>query len=424
MREKKRYSEFLVGFALLWVFGITLLRALRRPNDWAETHWLLTYEFGLIKRALPGTLIQPLIASVGSLQRIEMAILLISLAILGLFCGMLTWMGFRVLQKSRWGTESILVLLVFLSSQYVVMLGHLNGYFDSLFMILTFVSILLVLNEASWAAAAVLSIGVLIHESIVLVGLPPVLFAALLRTISLADGSPRSARLSISDAQFLIPFVLPCAILVLLAVNQALLDAVALRTSLQERLAGFEFIREGRDVIASKDLTTSFTAYLVDQAPLFFGRIFHLGYWVRVGPSLAILLIYAWLLLKEHRFSKYLMSAVLLITLLPLSMHAIAWDTSRIWTYPLVVVMLAIWVVYEVGPVSKLDTDGSSLFRTGCVTVALTNIFMPPSLMDAAVDRFSHDVRALLYVPAVVLLVLGLSSKPARCRSTAQETMQ
>ena len=61
MMTKSKYFQSLILFELLWVFYITVLRALRWPNDWAEAHWLISYKFGLLKRALPGTLIAPFI---------------------------------------------------------------------------------------------------------------------------------------------------------------------------------------------------------------------------------------------------------------------------------------------------------------------------------------------------------------------------
>ena len=56
--QPRQYKLLIVG-GLLWATLITILRALRWPNDWAEAHWLISYEFGFLKRALPGTIISP-----------------------------------------------------------------------------------------------------------------------------------------------------------------------------------------------------------------------------------------------------------------------------------------------------------------------------------------------------------------------------
>jgi hypothetical protein len=38
-----------------WAMVITMARAVRYPNDFAEAHWLLDYRFGLIRRGLAGS---------------------------------------------------------------------------------------------------------------------------------------------------------------------------------------------------------------------------------------------------------------------------------------------------------------------------------------------------------------------------------
>ena len=53
----ERRANRLAALGLLWAFGVTLGRGLRRPNDWAEAHWLISYDFGFIKRGLAGSLL-------------------------------------------------------------------------------------------------------------------------------------------------------------------------------------------------------------------------------------------------------------------------------------------------------------------------------------------------------------------------------
>ena len=69
----QRRADGLIALGLLWAFGVTLLRGLRRPNDWAEAHWLIGYDFGLIKRGLPATLLRPFTAA--SPERAEICLL-------------------------------------------------------------------------------------------------------------------------------------------------------------------------------------------------------------------------------------------------------------------------------------------------------------------------------------------------------------
>ena len=48
---KSRISVFLI---LLYTLAFSVGKTLRFPNDWAESHWLMDYRFGFIKRGLAG----------------------------------------------------------------------------------------------------------------------------------------------------------------------------------------------------------------------------------------------------------------------------------------------------------------------------------------------------------------------------------
>mgnify|MGYP001074915577 CR=1 FL=1 len=39
-----------------WAMAVTMARAVRCPNDFAEAHWLVDYRFGFIRRGLAGSL--------------------------------------------------------------------------------------------------------------------------------------------------------------------------------------------------------------------------------------------------------------------------------------------------------------------------------------------------------------------------------
>ncbi|MCX6553302.1 MAG: hypothetical protein NTY02_20235, partial [Acidobacteria bacterium] len=41
---------------MAWAMAVTVARAARYPNDFAEAHWLLDYRFGLIRRGLAGSI--------------------------------------------------------------------------------------------------------------------------------------------------------------------------------------------------------------------------------------------------------------------------------------------------------------------------------------------------------------------------------
>src|SRR5688500_10058539 len=55
--ESVRVMRSRVPFlSIAWSLLVTIARAIRRPNDFAEAHWLLDYQFGFVKRGLIGSL--------------------------------------------------------------------------------------------------------------------------------------------------------------------------------------------------------------------------------------------------------------------------------------------------------------------------------------------------------------------------------
>jgi hypothetical protein len=96
IKSKNKSGAIIFGFCLILV--ITSLRTLRLPNDWAEGHWLLNYDYGFIKRLLPGTIFKPLIYSNGA-SNAEFYISLISSFILFVFYSVLIYICIQVAKK-------------------------------------------------------------------------------------------------------------------------------------------------------------------------------------------------------------------------------------------------------------------------------------------------------------------------------------
>ncbi|MEE9190190.1 MAG: hypothetical protein V3U16_05425, partial [Candidatus Neomarinimicrobiota bacterium] len=134
---KSKYYQLLILFGLIWAFSVTVLRAFRWPNDWAEAQWLISYKFGFLKRALPGTLITPLIDLDNGSGYAELVIRIVSSMFFLIFCAGLLWICIRIIKKSQIDINSVFVVLIFLTSPYIVMSAHLNGYFDNIIIIIS-----------------------------------------------------------------------------------------------------------------------------------------------------------------------------------------------------------------------------------------------------------------------------------------------
>ena len=119
----------LVALGLLWAFAVTLGRGLRQPNDWAEAHWLISYAFGPIKRGLPATLLRPFIAA--RPERAESAITIVATALTLSLCVVLVLLCWNLLRRANFSGNTVTTVAAFVTSPFVVMSGHLNGYFDA-----------------------------------------------------------------------------------------------------------------------------------------------------------------------------------------------------------------------------------------------------------------------------------------------------
>ena len=94
-----------------------------------------------------------------------------------------------------------------------------------------------------------------------------------------------------------------------------------------------------------------------------------------------------------------------LLPFLPLALHLIAWNTARIWTYPIVVALLVRWVACLAADLTRLRAADSRLLTIlGLLTLPL-NVFGRISLMDWRVERFAAGWRALLYAPVALARV-------------------
>jgi len=163
-------------WATLWTFNS--FRALRFPHPFAKGHWLFNYDYGFVKRGLPGSLAQPWIH--GKTPE-ELVVFLDGLG-LGIHFGSvyltLAWVH-RVLSRresdSAWWATALGVT-VFVLSPYVVSEANLCGYFDHLLVMGTIGAIALIRREQYALAGVVAATCMLTHEMFSLFGLPVLCF--------------------------------------------------------------------------------------------------------------------------------------------------------------------------------------------------------------------------------------------------------
>ena len=393
----QRRADGLIALGLLWAFGVTLLRGLRRPNDWAEAHWLIGYDFGLIKRGLPATLLRPFTAA--SPERAEMAITLVATALTALLCLVLIAVCGSILRRAGFSRNAVVAVAVFATSPFVVMTGHLNGYFDAPIVLLTVLAVTLAWRgRAGWAALA-LTIGLLVHETIFIIGFPTVIWAALL-------ANRRDVATGQAAARQLAPLIAPLVAFAALFVYQSFaIDAAELESTLITHLESFPFIQYDQEVIVPRAFAKSFVAHFQSQSPRVWGRLFDPGLMLAMLPTVAVWLLFIRQALRAANMPRRLIMAAGLLPFLPLALHLIAWDTARIWSYPIIVALLVGWVACLAAEPARLRAADSRLLTVLGLSTLPLNVFGRVPLMDWRVERFSNWWRAALYAPAAIVLL-------------------
>ncbi len=401
-----RIVPFAAIFALIWITGATLARAIRWPNDWAEAHWIITYRFGFIKRALAGSLLELAVPP----GQMEMGIRYVSAALLAALVAALLCLGARLCARSGWRPVMIFTVAAFFASPYVVMSAHLIGYYDQLLVLLAILACACALRGLPELAALLLVAGVFVHENTLVLGLPVAIFAAILRLSPRQAGAAApTARRSLALRYALMAAAPLAAFLLLFAYQRYYVDLATLRPVLKDHIHHFPFVERGRHEMVSKAYTTAFAFYYKTQSPYFRERILDLENGVQNGLTLLLLWTALAQGLRGRAFAWLHFIAGVALSLVPLALQLIAWDTERIWAFPAATAFIAAWCAWE----TREPAPGPRRPQTGAAALVLAvvvfNILIHTLLMDRLAERFTDAARMLLYAPALAALALVLA---------------
>lgn len=373
---------------MLWTLGVTVARAARGPNDFAEAHWLLDYRFGFVKRGLVGTCVTLMTSA---LQRPVTEGLIFGLAVtlFAVFCLLLVFLCLRVLSRSAWSAHTGVLPLVFLSSPFLVMSAHLVGYYDNMIVILAAVSVALIIGDRIRLAAAVQAVAVLVHESALVIAFPVFLLAWLLANAQ----RRRQAR----PALGVLPLLLPIAAFFAMAPAQAFLLTPDFKDAFATRLRGFPFVQNARETAVPLWLASTFLENFGRQYQAFPHRLFAVQFWGPVLPSTTVIVLH---ILDEYRVRLLTVEGMVLsgVVFAPQLLHSVAWDTHRIWTYSILTAFLALWAYAELATPEGSTSAGSSLG----LPVLITNAAVITPLLDRQSDHLSLTLRMCLYAPVIL----------------------
>lgn len=378
-----------------WALAVTAARAVRAPNDFAEAHWLLDYRFGFIRRGLAGAVLRAFGGTADTI-RSEAIIRAVSYGIFGLVCAALLLVSYRIVSRSGWNRHIVLLVAAVVTSPFVVTLAHLMGYLDHLVLLLAVGAIWLTLRGYPWYGAALASVGILVHESALVVAVPPLVMASLV--MRAAGRRPSGGRLG--HLAWLVPVATFAAVAM---IDAAMADQTALRKLLQLRLHRYPFVRGDMDVFVPEWLTTGLGDNAAAQWHHLINRLTDSSIVLAVMPALQATLFgtFAWM----HRGARFLPGlALVVVACAPLALHVSAWDTARLWSLTIGCGLLGWWIVAETTTFEAAPL--LALTPVVALPVLLDNIVGRIPLLDGVTERFTTATALGLYAPAAAVFAL------------------
>jgi arabinofuranosyltransferase len=392
----------------VWTLAATLWRTHRLPNDYAEAQWLLTWEFGFVKRGLPGTLLS-WFASLTSTRVTPALIAAVALAIFGAYCVAMLLVAVRIARRSEWSAGAVIAGLVFFSSPFLVEQMDVVGYYDVLVLLIGVVSVLLVARDRPWSAAMLQGAALLVHEQSLVLGYPAVVFCTLVRH--------RHARPT-HRWQNWFALLLPIAASVALAFVWHVTTTPDVIASYTAHLKQVGFVGEMRDVWAPEWLFRSFTESFTAERPMFLDRLADVRMLRVVLPSVLGLFCFA---LEAFAIPIFSIEALgfAAVCLAPQAMHLVAWDTVRIWTYSSATAFLAASICSEYIRPRRGMVGAGTLVG---VWALLVHVFTRTPLLDVPSEAWLPAMRAATYaLPLIASLAMIARHGSSRRRPPAPD---
>src|SRR3989304_5933482 len=394
---------------MIYTLTVSAMRSFRPPSDYAQAFWLLDYRFGFVKRGLIGEIVT-LVTGRLSIPITAELISGLAYSAFWIYCAAIIVLSIRIVRRSGWSAEAVLVSLVFLSSPFIVMSAHLVGYLDNVVIVLGIASVVFLLKGRPWLGAILQVLALLTHEFSILLVFPSFCLAWLLTSSRRQDpGVPLLP---------LTPVLLPIATFLLLAAGQEFFAGKDFAKLFTDHLSQFPFIQADRVTWVPLWVSTSFLDYFSLQSGEFLARISSGAMYGLVLPTALAILFFT---LSAHRILAVSAESLVLlgVSFAPQLMHLVAWDTPRIWTYTILCAFLALWVYSEISARQK----SSSASRLLCLVALSVNAVVSTPLMDLQTDNYSPVTRLLLYSPVLIsglVLILRWESIPVAERLRIQ----
>ncbi|MDR6157899.1 hypothetical protein QF023_001415 [Chryseobacterium sp. SLBN-27] len=385
----------LLIFLYLYALIFSVSKAIRMPNQWAQSHWLLDYRFGFIKRGLAGEIFGFLSA------KNTFSITVLSIGIIAVLYFLIVKIALKVTWNNEKSYSGILFFVIFLLSQYIVFSAHLIGYLDHVIFLLAILAVYLIIRKKLFLSSLIAVFSVFIHEISVILMLPACCLAIIVNDTSIRNFSFKNIFAKTTLTNLAIFLVLPVFAAVSISFFQEIngenyysqIFNYLRQSSIPENVSGS----------VSSAYTKSFTYYFKDQHEHFIQRLFISKATIFYGIPLLFLL---WVIFKEFKLKQniQLLILLILISFIPLLLHSIAYDTYRIWSFPFMILFLIFWILSSG---FKGDNQTEIVSRREIVFFMISFLLVsliPNILFDGETERFSLPVKFVLMLPILAIL--------------------
>lgn len=394
-----------VLLVLLYLYALvfSVLKTIRFPNDWSEAHLMLDYRFGFIKRGLAGEIFGWIF------EKNEFNILILSAVILFLLYVSVFIIAVKETFKQENSFYRIFFFLIFFLSQYMMFSAHLIGYLDHIIFLLTILVIYFIKQKKILLSSAIAAICILVHEVSFFLMLPVSCFALVVTEIRVEEFSFKNIFSADILKKLVVFLILPFFTAISVSLYQEW-NGENYFSVIFNYLEEIPFISEkAADSVASA-YTKSFTYYFKEESGSFIQRLFFSRATILYGIPILFSL---WMIFKEFKLKQNIQLFLLLmvVSFIPLLLHAIAYDTYRIWSFPFMILLLVFWILSLKITIKKEETRKLSTLEIIFFSISLGLISLIPNvLMDNEVERFSLIVRLIIIVP--IFLILYFLKKP------------
>lgn len=389
----------LLVFTYLYALLFSVVKTARFPNKWSESHWMMDYRFGFIRRGLGGEIFG------WFFQKDEFSIFVLSVGVLLLLYAAVISIAVRETLKRGKSIYTVLFFLIFLLSQYIIFSAHLIGYLEHIVFLLTLPVIYFIKRKKFFLASWVAVFSIFIHEITFFLMLPVGIFALLVFE------SPAQAFSfkNIFSAEIIKKMVLFLGLPVLAIAFLSSFNELGGRDyafTVLNYLRSIPFVPEKVARSVTGGYTQSFSLAFQEQSSHFIQRVFISKATIFYGIPMLFLL---WTVFKEFRLKRNIGILILLaaVSICPLLLHSIAYDTYRIWTFPFMILFLGFLVLSMKFKFNNKDKTKLSVPETVFFMISFLLVTLVPNILfDGETERFSLLFRLILILPLFSMLYL------------------